>query len=232
METGSLVCAAPAQAATTGSDAGGRGLKYEVWISTEGEGESPADTLSTDAADYRQTVLDGSRCEFGWLVCLDVTTVIPVQYRWARVRREERLHGAAQRLPGGALHRGDLLLPRHQRPGHALRQQQHRPGQPQQAQAIHKRQVRQTFKVSQMQFYIFLHSCRTVVGLHNTRHRTEAISVEEGKLYYLEVHHVQRASKAEANLLQVSPECRPALATMSPCRCRCGCTRRATATAR
>ena len=50
---------------------------------------------------------------------------------------------------------------------------------------------------------IFLPSCRTVVGLHNTRHRTEAISVEEGKLYYLEVHHVQRASKAEANLLQV-----------------------------
>ena len=68
VETDSLVCAAPAQAATTGSDAGGRGLKYEVWISTEGEGESPADTLSTDAADYRQTVLDGSRCKFGWLV--------------------------------------------------------------------------------------------------------------------------------------------------------------------
>ena len=41
------------------TDAGSRGLKYEIWTATEGEGESPADGLSSEAADYRTKVVLG-----------------------------------------------------------------------------------------------------------------------------------------------------------------------------
>ena len=55
-----LTCSTPAQSATSATDAGARGLKYEMWISTEGTGDTPADALDTSAADYRTTVIDGS----------------------------------------------------------------------------------------------------------------------------------------------------------------------------
>ena len=55
-----IACKTPAQSAISSTDAGSRGLKYEMWVSTEGEGDTPADGLSTDAGDYRMKTLDGS----------------------------------------------------------------------------------------------------------------------------------------------------------------------------
>ena len=55
-----LTCKTPAQSDVSGSDAGTRGLKYEMWVSTEGEGDTPAEGLSTAAGDYRVKTMDGS----------------------------------------------------------------------------------------------------------------------------------------------------------------------------
>ena len=64
-----LVCETPAQSAVSLSDDGGtRGLKYEMWVSTEGEGDRPADGLSETAGDYRVKTIDGgvvSGAQFG-----------------------------------------------------------------------------------------------------------------------------------------------------------------------
>ena len=56
-----LTCKTPAQADMVAGDAGTRGLKYEMWVSTEGTGDMPANDLDKTAGDYRVKTMDGSK---------------------------------------------------------------------------------------------------------------------------------------------------------------------------
>ena len=55
-----LICKTPEESAVSDSDAGTRGLKYEMWVSTQGTGDTPANDLNTTAADYRVKTVDSS----------------------------------------------------------------------------------------------------------------------------------------------------------------------------
>ena len=62
MTNSELVCQTPAESSVSlTDDAGTRGLQYEMWVSTEGTGDRPADGLSKTAGDYRVKTIDGGK---------------------------------------------------------------------------------------------------------------------------------------------------------------------------
>ena len=165
IDNAQLTCKTPAQSAISSTDAGSRGLKYEMWVSTEGEGDTPADGLSTDAGDYRMKTLDGSVVKGPQFGERNGYTAKLSGYLVGPYDGDVSFYLATSGF-------ATLYVSNNSNPD------------------------------NKVQFHRYTNG-KSLVGIDNTRHRSDRLAVKRGELYYFEAHHVQRSSMAEDNLLQV-----------------------------